>query len=66
MLTQDFLVVMRAILAATIRMMDASFGWCPEGYGHLQRPDRKITLHPITDGPTDHSTRMQIQDYSKI
>ena len=57
MLAQDLLVIMRAVLAASIGVMDASFGRCPEGYGHLERPDRKITLHPVADGPTEDAPR---------
>ena len=35
MLAQDFLVIVRTILAATIRMMNAALGWLPERNGHL-------------------------------
>ena len=49
MLVQDFLVIVRAVLAATIGVMDAAFGWCLEGYGHLQCTDRKVAFHPIAD-----------------
>ena len=54
-LAQDFLIVVRTILAATIGMMNAALGRLPEGYGHLQRTDRKITFHPIADCPADHT-----------
>ena len=53
MLAQDLLVIMGIVLAAAIRMMDASFGRCPEGDCHFQCSDRKVTLHPIADGPTN-------------
>ena len=49
MLAQDFLVIVRAVLAATIGVMDAAFGWCSERYGHLQCTDRKVAFHPIAD-----------------
>ena len=35
MLTQDLLIIVRTILAATVGMMDAALGRCPEGDGHL-------------------------------
>ena len=57
-LVQDFLVVVRTILAATIRVMDAALGRCAESNRHLQCPDRKITFHAVADGPTNHATRM--------
>ena len=63
MLAQDLLVIVRAVLAATIGVMDAAFGWCSEGYGHLQRPDRQITLHAVTDRPTDNAPGVQVQDH---
>ena len=53
MLAQDLLVIMGTVLAAAIRMMDASFGRCPEGDCHFQCSDRKVTLHPIADGTTN-------------
>lgn len=34
-LTQDLLIVVSTVLAAAIRVMDAAFWWCLEGYGHL-------------------------------
>jgi hypothetical protein len=58
MLAKDLLIVMRTILAAPVGVMDAALWRRSEGYGHLQRPDRKITLHPITDRPADHAPRM--------
>ena len=30
----------------------------PEGDSHLQCPDRKVTLHPIADGPTNDTAGM--------
>ena len=43
-LSQDFLIIMRAILQPAICMMDAAFGRLPERDGHLQRTDRQITF----------------------
>ena len=66
MLAQKLLLIMRTILAPTIRVMDAAFRWLSERNGHLQRSDRKITFHTIADRPADHPPRMQVQDHSKI
>jgi hypothetical protein len=52
MLANDLLIVMRTILAASIRVMDAFFGRCPEGCGHVQSPGCQAPFHPITDSPT--------------
>ncbi len=58
-LAQDLLVIGRTVWAATTGVMDAAFVWCPKGYGHLQRTDRKITFHPIADHyPAGHCTAM--------
>ncbi len=48
-LAKDLLVIMRAVLTATVGMMDAALGRCPERDGHLQRPDRQITLHAVAN-----------------
>jgi hypothetical protein len=37
-----------------------------QGNGHLQRPDRQIALHAVTDGPAYDAPRMQIEDHSQI
>ncbi|MFT6224946.1 MAG: hypothetical protein ACJA1F_002804, partial [Paracoccaceae bacterium] len=65
-LAKDLLVIMRAALTATVGMMDAALGRCPERDGHLQRPDRQITLHAVANRPTDNAPGMQIQDHSQI
>ena len=44
MMAQDLRVIMGTVLAAAIRMMDASFGRCPEDDCHFQCSDRKVTL----------------------
>ncbi len=66
MLTQDLLVVVRTVLAAPVRVMDAALGWRPEGYGHVQSPDRQITLHPIADCPPDDAPGMQVEDHCEV
>lgn len=55
MLAQNLVVIVGAILAATIVAMDAAFVWCSEGYGHLLCTDRKIAFHPIAAGPSDET-----------
>jgi len=55
MLAQDLLIIVRTILRPAIRVMDAAFGWSPERDGHLQSPDRKVTLHTVTDSPANNA-----------
>ena len=52
-LAQDLLVIVRAVLAAAIRMMDAALGRSPQRNRHVQRPDREIALHPVAEGPSN-------------
>ena len=63
---QDFLVVVRTVLAATIRVMDASLGWLAQGDGHVQGTDRQVLLHPVADRPPDHPAGMQVEDDGQI
>jgi len=65
-LAQYLLIVVRTILAATVRVVDAVLGRLPESDSHIQRPDRQIAFHAITDGLADDPSRMQIKDHSKI
>ena len=53
-------------MAAAITVEDAALGLRPEGNGHLQGPDRQITLHPIAHGPADDTTGVQVQDNCQI
>jgi hypothetical protein len=50
MLAQDLLIIVRTILAATISMMNAALGWCPQSDGHLYKSRfiRLLTAHTIT------------------
>ena len=66
MFSQDFLIVVRIVLAASIRMMNAALGWPAQGYRHVQGTDRQVFLHPVADGPTDHPARMQVEDDREI
>jgi len=65
-LAQEFLVVVRTILRPTIGVMNAAFGWLPERDGHLQRPDREVSLHAVTHSPADDASGMQIQDHGQV
>ena len=47
MLAQDFLVVVRAILAATVGVMHAAFRRSSQGDGHVQGSDRQVTFHAV-------------------
>lgn len=55
MLAQELLIIMRTVLAAPIRVMNAAIGRLPERDGHLQRSDRQVTFHPIAHRPADHT-----------
>ena len=66
MLAQDFLIIMRAILAAPVRMMDAAFRWRTECDGHFQCPDRQIAFHAIAHRPADHAPGVQVQNHREI
>ena len=65
-LAWDLVMVVRTILAATVDVMEASFGRCPQCDRHLQRPDCQVAFHAIGDRPADHTPQMQVEDYSRI
>src|SRR6056297_3390124 len=64
MLAQDFLIVVGTVLAAAVRVMDATLRWSPQRNSHVQRAE--VTLHAIADGPADHPPGMQIEDDRQI
>ena len=72
MLAQDFLVIMRAVLAASVGMMNASRRRPAQVDRHVECADRKVLLHAIADRPlrkarrADGAPRMQIKDDSQI
>lgn len=66
MLAQYFLVVVRAVLAAPVRVMNAAFRRSTQGDRHLQGPDREVFLYTVADCPADHAPGMQIQNDGKI
>jgi hypothetical protein len=47
-------------------MMNAVLGRLSQSYCHVQRPDRQISLHTITDSPADDTPRIKIEDDGKI
>ena len=65
-LAQDLLIIVRAILAASVGMVDAALRRGTERYRHLKSLDGQITFHPIADGPTYDTSRVQIQDNGQI
>ena len=66
MLTQDFLVVIRTVLRATVCVMNAAFGWLTQSNGHIQCTYGQIPLHAIANGPANHTPRIQIKNDSKV
>ena len=51
-------------LTITLCVMDAAPGRCPDCDSHVQRPDRQVPLHAVTDRPADDAPGMRIQDDS--
>ena len=66
MLTQSFLIVVRAILGTAIRVMDAASGWFSQGHRHVQCTDRKIAFHTVADSPANDPPRIQVQNHGQI
>lgn len=53
-------------MRVAIRVMNAALGRLPQRDGHLQRPDREITLQAVAHRPANDTSRVQIKDHSKI
>ena len=66
MCLQLLLEVVRAILAAAVRMENTALGWLAQVYGHFQGADRKVLLHPVAYRPTDDAPAEQINDDRQI
>ncbi len=66
MVAQDFLIVVRTVLAAAVAMENAARWRGPERNGHFQRADRQITFQAITDGPAYDAPGVQVQDHRQI
>ncbi len=63
---QELLVVVAAISQAAIGVVNAARRRLAQVDGHLQRPDREVTLHAVADGPADHAARIEIDDHGEI
>ena len=66
MFFEPFLIIVGAVLASTIGMVNAAFGGLAQGDGHVQRPDHQVTFHTVADGPANDAARKQIQDNGQI
>lgn len=66
MLAQELLVIMRAVLAAAIRVMNASLGRLTQRHSHLQCPDCQVALHPVAYRPANDTPGMQIEDDRQV
>jgi hypothetical protein len=79
MFSQDLLIVVRTVLAAAVRVVNAALWGPAQGNSHVQGADRQVFLHPVADGPCcypkgfcvqntqgDHPTGMQVQDDGQI
>jgi len=47
-------------------MMDAALGRLSQGDGHVQRTDKTLAFHAITDSPANDATRIQVQNLGEI
>ena len=47
-------------------MVNAVLRRLSQGYVHVQRPDRQISLDTIPDSPADDATRIQVEDDGQI
>ena len=59
---QLFLIVVRTILAAPIRMEKAALRRLAQAHRHIQCPDRQVILHPVADSPTYDVAVMQAEN----
>ena len=66
MVAQNFLVVVRTVLAATVAMENAAPRRGTERDGHFQCTDRQIAFQAITDSPADDAPGVQVQDHRQI
>ena len=57
LLTQDFLVIMITILAATIRMVNTSGRWLVQIDRHVEGSDCEVLLHTARHRPADDPVR---------
>src|SRR3546814_6237418 len=60
------LPILGAILAAAIGMEKAALWRLAQAHRHIQRPDRQILLHPVTDCPAHDTPTMQVENDGKV
>ena len=65
-LFQALLIRVGTILRAAIRMVNAAFGRLAQCHSHVQRTDREILFHAVTDSPADDAPGVQIKDNGQI
>ena len=66
LLAQAFLIVMTAILAAPVGMVNASRCWLAQVDRHVEGADRKVLLHAIADRPADDAPGIEIENDGQI
>jgi len=66
MLPQDFLIIVRAILRSTVRVVNTLWRRLAQIDRHLQGTDRKVAFHAIGHGPADDASGIEINDHSQI
>src|SRR5690606_33822818 len=63
---QLLLIIISAVLTATIGVEDTAFGGLAQIYCHLQRPDRQVLLHPVANRPAYNPAAVQIENDSEV
>lgn len=63
---QLLLIIIRAILAASIRVEKAARRRIAKAHSHVERPDRKISLHPVASGPANDPATVEVTNDRKI
>ena len=63
---QSLLIIMGAILAAAICMMNAARRRSSKRDGHVESSYGQITLEPIADSPANDAAGMQINHHRQI
>lgn len=66
MSSQQSLVVVRAVLAATIRIQQHLFLWLLACHSHLQRGVLQSLLHAAVHRPTNNGARIEIEHDGQI
>lgn len=54
-LPHKLLRIVRTVLAATVRVVEAELGMLADRHSHLQRTDCAISFHPIADRSGKHT-----------